>query len=275
MKTRNTDPVTEFEKERSEAISGYKNDAAWKEASEQWLERAFRQKYMYNFSWLGRPIIQLPADIAAFQEIVWNVRPDLIIETGIAHGGSLILSASMLALLDYADAAARGNVVDPRNPGRRVIGIDIDIRTHNRRAIEAHGLAGRIHMIEGSSIAKETVKKVSDATDGVSRVMVCLDSNHTHDHVLAELDAYAPLVSKGSYCIVYDTLVEDLPADMFPDRPWGPGNNPKTAVHAWLEKLKKNEMMAADGGTMQFEIDRKIEEKLLLSVTPDGFLRRL
>ena len=272
MKKPGIDPIRQFEEERREAASLYKNDAAWKKQSGQWLESAFRQKYMYNFAWLGRPIIQLPADMVAFQEIVWNVRPDLIIETGIAHGGSLILSASMLALLDYCDAVEQGTVVDPKKPKRRVLGIDIDIREHNRKAIETHPLAGCIDMVEGSSIADETVQKVKKAAAGFTRILLCLDSNHTHDHVLAELDAYAPLVSKGSYCIVFDTLVEDLPADTFPDRPWSPGDNPKTAVHAYL---KKKNLRGADGQPLHFEIDRVIEEKLLLNVTPDGFLRRL
>lgn len=269
------DPIREFADERRAAAAGYKNDKAWKKASADWLDRAFRQKYMYNFSWLGRPIIQLPADMVGFQEVVWNIRPDLIIETGIAHGGSLILSASMLALLDYCDAVADGTSIDPKKPKRRVIGVDIDIRTHNRKAIEAHPLSGRIDMIQGSSIADETVQKVRKMASGFSNILVCLDSNHTHDHVLAELEAYAPMVSRGSYCIVYDTLVEDLSADMFPDRPWKPGDNPKTAVHAWLKNIEQQQAKGTDGEKLQFEIDRIIEEKLLLNVTPDGFLRRL
>lgn len=264
-----SDPIAEFQRERTEAVASYKDDAEWNGISERWLDRAFRQKYMYNFAWLGRPIIQLPADMVAFQEIVWNVKPDLIIETGIAHGGSLILSASTLALLDYCDAAEQGTVLDPKKPKRKVLGIDIDIRSHNRAAIEAHPLARRIEMIQGSSVAPETARKVADIASNYPRVMVCLDSNHVHDHVLAELELYAPLVTKGSYCIVFDTIVEDLPDDVFPDRPWSHGNNPKTAVHAYLKKLEKEK---AD---VQFEIDREFESKLLLNATPDGFLRRL
>jgi len=275
MKNPALDPITQFENERREAVAGYKNDAAWKKTSGQWLEDAFRQKYMYNFSWMGRPIIQLPADMVAFQEIVWEVKPDLIIETGIAHGGSLILSASMLALLDYCDAIRDGTVLDPKKPKRRVIGIDIDIREHNKQAMLSHPLAGAIDMIEGSSIAEETIEKVRKAAAGYSRILVCLDSNHTHDHVLAELEAYAPFVSKGSYCIVFDTLVEDLPEDTFPDRPWSPGNNPKTAVYAYLETLHGSGATGKDGQILSFEINKDIEEKLLLNVTPDGFLKRI
>ena len=266
------DPIAQFEDERRQTIASYKNDEEWRKISGQWLDRAFQHKYMYNFVWMGRPIIQLPADIVAFQEIVWKVKPDLIIETGIAHGGSLILSASMLALLDYCDAVECGGTLDPKKTRRRVVGIDIDIRDHNRKAIESHPLSGSIDMIEGSSIAKETIDKVKKASVGFSRILVCLDSNHTHDHVLAELEAYAPLVSKGSYCIVFDTLVEDLPGGTFPDRPWGPGNNPKTAVHAFLQGKNKKD---ADEQTLHFEIDNDFEEKLLLNVTPEGFLRRM
>jgi cephalosporin hydroxylase len=269
------DPIAQFEEERRDAAASYKDDAAWNKTSAQWLDSAFRQKYMYNFASLGRPIIQLPADMVAFQEIVWNVRPDLIIETGIAHGGSLILSASMLALLDYCDAVEQGAMLDPKKPKRRVLGIDIDIRAHNRKAIEAHPLAGRIDMIEGSSVSEETLKKVRDTAAGYARVLVCLDSNHVHDHVLAELEAYAPLVSKGSYCIVFDTIVEDLPDDVFPDRPWSHGNNPKTAAHAYLRKLAEKETQGLDGQKLRFEIDRTVEDKLLLSASPDGFLRRV
>ena len=269
------DPIEQFENERREAIAGYKDDTSWKKTSGKWLEDAFRQKYMYNFSWMGRPIIQLPADMVAFQEIVWDVKPDLIIETGIAHGGSLILSASMLALLDYCDAIRDGTVLDPKKPKRRVIGIDIDIREHNKQAMLSHPLAGAIDMIEGSSIAGETIERVRKAAEGYSRVLVCLDSNHTHDHVLAELEAYAPFVSKGSYCIVFDTLVEDLPGDTFTDRPWSPGNNPKTAVYAYLDHLKRDGSKGKDGQPLNFEIDKDIEAKLLLNVTPDGFLRRV
>jgi len=220
-------------------------------------------KYSYLFDWLGRPIIQFPQDMVAIQELVWTVRPDLIIETGIAHGGSLILSASLLALLDMCDAIERGESFDPRQSARRVLGVDIDIRAHNRAAIEAHPLASRIEMIQGSSIAGDTIAAVRDRAKAFPKVMVLLDSNHTHDHVLAELEAYAPLVSPDSYCVVFDTIVEDMPKSMFPDRPWGPGNNPKTAVHAFLATHP------------EFVIDADIHNKLLITVAPDGFLKRL
>ncbi len=187
------------------------------------------------------------------QEIIWSVKPDLIIEAGIAHGGSLVFSASMLALLDMCDAIQAGEKLDPKISRRKVLGIDIDIRAHNRAAIEAHPMASRIQMIEGSSIAPEVVEQVRAVAATYSRVLVCLDSNHTHAHVLAELQAYAPLASKGSYCVVFDTLIEDMAKDMFPDRPWGPGDNPKTAVWEYLKTHP------------EFEIDKSIQHKLLIT----------
>ena len=220
-------------------------------------------KYSYNFTSLGRPVIQYPQDMVALQELIWKIKPDLIIETGIAHGGSLIMSASMLALLDMCEAIESGTVLDPKKSKRKVLGLDIDIRQHNREAIEAHPMSSRIQMIQGSSIAAEVIEQVKSVAKNYQRVLVCLDSNHTHDHVLAELEAYAPLISVGSYCIVFDTIVEDLPKSMFPDRPWGPGNNPKTAV---CEYLKTHP---------EFEIDKSIDHKLLISAAPDGYLKRV
>jgi cephalosporin hydroxylase len=205
-----------------------------------------RFKYSYNFSWLGRPIIQYPQDIVATQEIIWNTQPDLIIETGIAHGGSLIFYASLLELL---------------GGDGHVIGIDIDIRQHNRVEIERHPMFKRITMIEGSSIDRAVAQRVYDLAQGRRRIMVVLDSNHTHAHVLEELNLYSDLVRKDNYLIVFDTVVEDMPENSFPDRPWGKGNNPKTAV--W-EFLKTND---------RFVIDQEIEQKLLLTVAPDGYLK--
>lgn len=258
-----TDPIALFKTENERRISGYRNLPTWLETSSRWRELAFKHKYMYHFSWLGRPIIQLPADIVATQELIWQVKPDLIIETGIAHGGSLMLSASVLMMLDYADAVAKGETLDPANPTRKVVGIDIDIRAHNRAAIDAHPLRNCIDMIEGSSIAPDTVAQVRERARNARHVMVFLDSNHTHDHVMAELEAYAPLVSGGSYCVVFDTVVDDLPSDAFPDRPWGKNDNPKTAVREYLRTHP------------EFVVDKDIENKLLITVSPDGFLRRV
>jgi cephalosporin hydroxylase len=223
---------------------------------------------MYNFVWMGRPIIQLPTDIVTFQEIVWDVKPDLIIETGIAHGGSIILSASLLAMIDYCEAIEQGKTLDPQKPARRVVAVDIDIRQHNRDAIEAHPLANRIDMIQGSSVSDETIKQVQGIAKNYKKVLVCLDSMHTHDHVLKELQLYGPLVSKGSYCLAFDTIIEDLPNDMFPDRPWEHGDNSKTAVLAFLDGLKGN-------NDLQFEVDQSIENKMLVSAMPHGVLKRM
>jgi cephalosporin hydroxylase len=212
---------------------------------------------------MGRPIIQYPQDMVAMQELIWSIKPDLIIETGIAHGGSLIFSASMMAQLDMCEAIEADFSFNPKESRRKVLGIDIDIRAHNREAIEAHPMASRIQMIQGSSIAPDIIEQVKQIAAGYSRILVCLDSNHTHEHVLAELEAYAPLTSVGSYCVVFDTIVEDLPAEMFPDRPWGPGDNPKTAVWEYLKTHA------------EFEIDKHIDSKLLISVAPDGYLKRV
>lgn len=265
----------QFKRECRENITGLGNDQLLKERTFQWFQHSLQYKYSYNFSSLGRPIIQYPQDMVAMQELVWQVKPDLIIETGIAHGGSLILSASMLALLDYCEAVESSQVLDPKAAHRRVLGIDIDIRVHNRAAIEAHPMAHRIDMIQGSSIDTEVITQVHQVAKGHQRVLMILDSNHTHDHVLAELEAYAPLVSPGSYCIVFDTVVEDLPDAMFPDRPWGKGNNPKTATWEYLRRLKEEGRVAADGNPLAFEIDSALENKLLITVAPDGYLRRV
>ena len=214
--------------------------------TQAWFERSCRFQYTYHFSWLGRPIIQLPQDIMATQEIIWEVKPDLIIETGIAHGGSLILWSSLLELL---------------GGDRQVVGIDIEIRPENRAAIEAHPLAKRIVMIEGSSIGSEVIDRVRGLASGRKTVMVMLDSSHTHAHVRQELDLYAPLVTAESYLVVFDTAVEQLPEDFFPNRPWKRGNSPATAVAEFLRS------------TDRFIVDRTIERKLMFTVAPGGYLR--
>lgn len=240
------DKLQQFEQEVRERIRALGRDADLQALSRIWLRLVAEHQYTYNFKWLGRPIIQLPQDIVALQELVWDVRPDCIIETGVAHGGSLILHASLLELL---------------GGDRCVIGIDIDIRAHNRAEIEKHALFPRIRLVQGSSIAPETVAEVQRLARPFKRVMVLLDSNHTEEHVLRELELYSPLVQPGSYLIVYDTVVEDLPDQLFADRPWGRGNNPKTAVHKFLATNRR------------FEIDADMHNKLLLTAAPDGYLR--
>lgn len=239
-------PQEMFRLEVQANIDGLKRDTELKARSLTWLRDTLPHRYSYNFSWMGRPIIQYPQDMIAMQEIVWAVKPDLVIETGIAHGGSIVYYASLLELLGHGE----------------VIGIDVDIRAHNRAAIEAHPMSRRIRLIQGSSIDEDVVSQVRALASG-KRAVVVLDANHTHEHVLAELRAYAPIVCIGGFCVVMDTIVEDMPAGFFPDRPWGAGNNPKTAVHAFLKEDER------------FEIDRDIEAKILITVAPDGYLKRV
>ena len=245
--------MTEFEREVEARVAANGGDADLVAGARAFLRPSVDARYSYNFSWLGRPIIQYPQDIVAMQEILWSVQPDLVVETGIAHGGSLIFSASMLEL-----NAACGGPTDAR-----VIGIDVDIRAHNRTAIEQHPMFKRISMIQGSSVAPDVVAQVRAAVVGRQRVLVCLDSNHTHEHVIAELEAYAPLTTVGSYCVVFDTIIEEMPAGTYPDRPWGPGNSPKSAVDAFLR------------GHSEFERDTRVDHKLLISVASGGYLRRV
>ncbi len=235
-----------FEDEKRRMAQQAAGDTKFGALTRQWINRCAQHKYTYQFTWMGRPIIQFPQDMIAMQEIIWQVRPDLIIETGIAHGGSLIYFASLLELI-----GGEG----------QVLGIDVDIRPHNRVEIERHPMSKRIRMIQGSAVDELTARQVRAVAAGKQRVLVALDSNHTHEHVLKELELYSPLVTKGSYLVVFDTVVEDMPKEQFLDRPWGPGNNPKTAV--W-EFLKRND---------RFIIDKEIEQRIQITVAPDGYLK--
>lgn len=245
--------MNSFDQEVTTRLHANGDNEQLQEAATGFMKASLPSQYSYNFSWLGRPIIQYPQDIVAMQEIIWRVQPDLIIETGIAHGGSLIFSASMLEL----------NAVCGGPADARVVGIDIDIRAHNRKAIEAHPMMKRISLIQGSSIDADIVEQVRALTIGCSRILVCLDSNHTHEHVLAELEAYASLTSVGSYCVVFDSIVEDTAECCPSDRPWGKGNNPMTALRAYLSTHP------------EFEIDAEMDNKLLISVAPSGYLKRI
>lgn len=238
--------VAKFFAEVTANIEGLKADCDVQALSRIWMREITRHKYAYNFTWLGRPIIQLPQDMVAMQEIIWRVRPELVIETGVAHGGSLIYYASLLELLGGAGL---------------VLGIDVDIRPHNRVEIEKHPMAKRIRLMQGSSIEESTADEARTLARQCQRVLVILDSNHTHAHVLKELQLYSPLVTDGSYLVVFDTLIEDMPNDLIKNRPWGKGNNPKTAV--W-EFLKTNR---------RFAVDEDIESKLLITVAPHGYLK--
>jgi cephalosporin hydroxylase len=252
----------EFEDLVSSNIERLKADHTLAGLSREWMATTASHNYAYNFRWLGLPIIQYPQDIVVLQEIVWGIKPDLIIETGIARGGSLALSSSLLMMCDFEEAQREGRPFDATRPKRKVVGIDIDIRPHSRNALEVHPLRGYMNLIEGSSVDPVVIKAVKSIASHHQRVLVLLDSNHTHEHVLAELEAYAPLVSAGSYCIVYDTAIEDMPRGSFPNRLWDVGNNPKTAVHEYLNAHP------------EFVIDNAIPDKLQITVAPDGYLRR-
>ena len=241
-------PIKTFKKEVERNIRNLGKDRNLRSEALKFTVDSARKRYTYNFTWLGRPIIQYPQDIVAMQELIWSVKPDLVIETGIAHGGSLILSASILELL-----GGRGCVV----------GVDIDIRKHNRREIERHRMFKRIKMIEGSSVAPETINQVKKLAKGKKKILIFLDSNHSGTHVLKELELYSPLVSKGSYIVAFDTLVEYMPKGSNKNRPWDKGNNPMTAVRAFLRKHKN------------FVVDKEMEHKLLITAAPGGFLKRV
>jgi cephalosporin hydroxylase len=240
------DPHEQFRRERLAEMAEMAGDEAFRSLSRDWMAAACANRYSYNFTWLGRPIIQFPQDIVAMQEIIWKVRPQAIVETGIARGGSILFSASLLEML-----GGRG----------KVVGVDIDIRSHNRQAIETHPHAGRVEMIEGSSVDPAIVARVFETVGDAQPVVVALDSNHTHQHVLDELNAYAPLVRKGSYLVVFDTVVEHVPAECCTDRPWGPGDNPATAVREFLARNDR------------FVVDEEYDRKLQITAAPGGYLR--
>lgn len=243
-----SNPIQAFVEERAQRVSNNKNNESLQEAAVAFNVESNRAQYSYNFSWMGRPIIQYPQDMIAMQEIIWEIKPDYIIETGIAHGGSLIYYASLLELIGHGE----------------VIGIDIDIREHNRKEIEVHPMMKRIKMLQGSSIDKKNVEEIKNLVGDNKKIIVCLDSNHTHEHVMSELELYSPFVSTGSYIVVFDTIVEDLPEGYFSQkRPWGISNNPKTAVQQFL---KEND---------NFVVDEQIDNKLLISVAPQGYLKRI
>ena len=251
-----------FKETSYENISKMSKDANLKNISNEWIKEITQYKWAFNFEYLGLTAIQFPNDVWALQEIIWKTKPDLIIETGVAHGGSLIFSASMLAILDLSEKLQKKEIYDPKESKKMVLGIDIEIRKHNKQKILDHPFSNYIELIEGSSTDKELFQKVLKIAKSYNNVLVILDSNHSHDHVLEELKLYSQLINIGSYCIVLDTIIEDMPKNFFNDRPWDKGNNPKTAVY---EFLKNNSC---------FEIDNQICNKLLITVAPDGFLKR-
>jgi cephalosporin hydroxylase len=240
-------PSEQFKEEKVKNIQNQAADPnSWRTAHE-FMVTVNAHQYSYNFTWMGRPIIQYPQDMIAMQELIWEIKPDLIIETGIAHGGSLIYYASILELIGKGE----------------VLGIDIDIREHNRQAIEEHPMFKRIKMLQGSSTDPKILEQVKEFARGNQTILVTLDSNHTHDHVLQELNLYSPFVTTGSYLVVFDTIIEHFPEGSSQNRPWDKGNNAKTAVWEFLK------------GNDSFEIDKNIDNKILISVAPDGYLKKI
>lgn len=243
--------IKNFEKERKIRVNKNKLNSSFRNASKNFLLETIKPKYSYNFSWLGIPIIQIPQDIQQLQEIIWKIKPNLIIETGIAHGGSIVFSASMLALLNLY-----------KKEKRKVIGIDVDLRKHNRLALDKHFMKKYITFINGSSTDTKVFNTIKKISKNYKKTLVILDSNHTHDHVLKELNLYSQLVSKNSYCVVFDTVINEMPNNYYPDREWNKSNNPMTAITEFLKKNKK------------FEIDKKIDHKLMISMAKNGFLKK-
>ena len=258
----NFDPVSIFTKECKEEINRQSQDQLFLELSQNWMNQSWKHKYTYHFNWLGRPIIQMPQDILALQEIIWDIKPDLIIETGIAHGGSLCLTASLLALLELEEM--KNNSIDQNEVRKRkVIGIDIDIRKHNRELIEKHFLSDKIEMIESSSVKQDTFNKVKSLSKDYRNILVMLDSNHTESHVLKELNLYSSLISKNSYCIVFDTIVEKMDSEFSKNRPWNKKNSPQSAIQKFLKRNNN------------FVVDKTIDKKIILSMAPGGFLKKI
>ena len=235
----------EFDLRNGRFIRKMNKDRKLLQESKTWTNHVFDYEYVYHFRWMGRPIIQLPQDMIAVQELIWKIKPDLIIESGIARGGSLIFYASILELIGHG----------------KIIGIDVDIRKHNKKKIENHKLFKRITMLQGSSIDNKVFEKIKKNTKNKKKIMVFLDSNHSEEHVLMELEKFSEFVKKGSYLIVFDTMMEDMAKHHFHNRSWGHGNNPRTAVWKFLKNNKR------------FKIDKTIQEKLLVTSCPDGYLK--
>lgn len=252
-----------FKKQCNTEITNQGKSSRFHKLTQEWIKESIKTNYSYHFSYLGRPIIQYPQDIVFIQELIWEKKPDLIIETGIAHGGSIIMSAALLAMIDMCEIIKSGKSFKPSQSKRKVLAIDIDIRSHNKKAILNHPMSSRIEMIEDSSISPSVIEYVHKKAKKFKNILVFLDSNHTHDHVLKELQAYAPLTSIGSYCIVFDSIIEKLPKSLLYNRPWGKGDNPHTAIFEYLKDHS------------EFKIDKNIDNKLMITVAPNGFLKRI
>ena len=253
-----------FKKEVKKEIEAQGKDKKILKLTKKWMERAQELKYSYHFEWMGRPIIQHPQDMIATQQLIWDIKPDLIIETGIARGGSLIFYASLLELISQSG----------KNKKAKVLGVDIEIRKNNLNYIKKHSMFKRINLFEGSSTDKKIYKKIYNFSKKYKKVMVFLDSNHTEKHVLDELEIYAKLVSKNSYCVVFDTLIDDFPLVCGKNRPWGKNNNPKSALNKYLKKIRKKPHFDLNNRKIDFKIDSSIDNQILISVSRGGFLKR-
>lgn len=235
----------EFEQIRNQSARQMADDSALRQEALDVLARADRYNWIHQTTWLGEPILQLPQDMFALQEIIFKTRPRYIIEVGVAWGGSLLFYSTLMEILG----------------GEKIIGIDIFIPEDLKKRLGAFGaISDRISFIAGSSVDDFTVAQVKSILDGSQEVMVVLDSSHTHDHVLKELRLYSPFVGKGYYLICGDTVIEEIPAQTHRPRPWGPGNNPKTALDQFLNENDR------------FQVDTAIENKLLFTCSPGGYL---
>jgi cephalosporin hydroxylase len=237
----------DFQEWRKKLLASQSKDIQFKDLSSNWMQLAVDNKYSYQFDWLGVPIIQMPEDLILFQDIVYQTQPDLIIETGVARGGSVVFWASIQKLCGITG---------------KVLGVDIEIRQHAKNAIFDSNFKDEIHLIEGSSVEDQVVNQVKNYVSQHKKIMVVLDSNHTHEHVLSELEIYSKFVTKDCFMLVLDTVIDDLNID--PDRSWGPGSSPKSAVKEFMSKNSE-----------EFIHEQSYENRALLSVAPYGYWRKI
>lgn len=270
----NMNDIEEFLSARTERIQRYSKDEVMQATADKLLAQCHNNEYYLNFDWMSVPVIQFPQDLVAMQELIWQVKPDLIIETGIARGGSMVYYASMLAMLDLSEG--KSPLIEGKETRRKVLGIEIDLREHNKKALDGHFLRGYMEFIKTSSLDPETVKKASEAAKNKKSVLVALDSNHTHEHVLAELENYAPFTTVGSCCVVFDTHLHELGDKVrrITERHGTIGQDACTAQREYMEKIKQGNVKDQNGETVLFEQDKSITQKLLLTSFTEGYLRR-
>lgn len=237
----------DFDNERIRLLDSLGENDSLKSQGLDFVNSSNHKKYAYVWNWLGLPVIQMPEDLIKVQEIIFETKPDFVIETGVAWGGSLLFYSSILNSIGHGD----------------VIGIDITIPEHNRANIMRSIGSERINLIEGSSVSEDIVNKIESIVPKGSKVLLILDSHHTHEHVLAELELWSPLVTSGNYIVVCDTIVEYIEAPADRVRDWGKGNNPATAVNQFLSKNSR------------FSLDNEYNLKSFTSFHPGGFLQAI